>query len=142
MRKGRVILNKYSRIQATMAKILDQQVDLQGKGWGAWYSDEGGGVDMDIAGVGIRSYSWEDVTDWSNPWYGYERVAFGGETISNWEASKLGRLSYESVDACEYRSPNPFCGGDPTRSGERWGGGDGAVDDRLGRLVPLNVPCD
>lgn len=42
------------------------------------------------------------MTDWSSPWYGYDSEPCGGETISNCDASKLRRLSYdESSDACD-----------------------------------------
>lgn len=66
----------------------------------------------------------------------------GGETISNCDMSKLGRLSYESIDdlSCAAVKLLPFeCGGDddwkPGESGDRTCGGDD-VDDTLCLPVP------
>ena len=68
----------------------------------------------------------------------------GGETISNWDASKLGRLSYdESSDVRDARAAaaavSPVRGGEDAVSGVRTRGGDDAeaLEDILG--LPL---CD
>jgi len=60
-------------------------------------------------------------------------VSFFGDTISNCDTSKLGRLSYESID---FR-PKPFRGGDAVWKGDKTRGGDEAdEDDMLGRPFP------
>ena len=71
-------------------------------------------------------------------WYGYESVCAGaslGETISNWDSSKLGRSSYD--DSPEVRgtasAPAVLRGGDATsRDGARDDVND-SVEETLGR---------
>lgn len=65
----------------------------------------------DEEGWGIIDQSW--LTDWSMPLYGYVSDALGGETISNCEESKLGLLSYESMDGRDCFAYRPLRGGDP-----------------------------
>ena len=65
--------------------------------------------------------------------YGYDNEPRGGETISNCDASKLGRLSYESSDVREPRDAvSPCRGGDVPVSGERMRGGDDGADPAVG----------
>ena len=63
----------------------------------------------------------------------------GGETISNCDASKLGRLSYESTEVLVWPALNPFRGGEPGIKGDRTRGGEETegCEDILGRPVPL-----
>ena len=86
---------------------------------------------------GKRNYSEEDML-WSMAWYGYESVCAGaslGETISNWDSSKLGRSSYD--DSPDVRgtasAPAVLRGGDATsRDGARDDVND-SVEETLGR---------
>ena len=73
-----------------------------------------------------------EVSEWSML-YGYDNDCRGGDTISNWEASKLERLSNDSNDG---RGPTLklFAEGGEVPMGDRRGG-DAAEpeDDMLGR---------
>lgn len=70
-------------------------------------------------------------------WYGYDNACDGasfGETISNCDSSRLGRLSYESPDVRGTLSAEPFRGGDaPAMSREGARDDEESVEDMLGR---------
>ncbi len=70
-------------------------------------------------------------------WYGYDSACDGvsfGETISNCDSSKLGRLSYESPDVRGTLSAEPFRGGDaPAMSREGARDDEESVEEMLGR---------
>ena len=88
-----------------------------------------------MTSVSRPDYSADDI-DWSKPWYGYESVCAGaslGETISNCDSSKLGRLSYDSPDVRGTESALPARGGDaPARRRDGARDDEESVDEMLG----------